>query len=468
MSSMKRMMAWGVLGFLSLPGIAEAGSYEDAVGAAAVGFVNFVNLNGNGGSTTVRPDFRGLPSMPGGGGAGFAEIVKEALAPYSIKIGGRAKYSLVAHLELSDDSKTAQLKVSVLNAKGVTVHKIESLPIIDDPRSLAEVLGIPTDFGPIGDVSLRQEVFKREFEDREFFTGSLDGGAGKTLLFSDARGRFGLGLRVAEKLRPFENRDGLPYTNLEFGETYELVLVNNTDMEVAANVKVDGVNVFHFTDTSVPGATRADGTKFKYWIVGPHREIVVRGWYQTSRRQLRFHITPVEEGAAAQAGLPLDDVGLVSVTFHASWEKDEQRPSDEPQVDRTIAMGDPKTTPQEDTTRLHHEPTPHNSPSTLDKPIAPKRNRRHRGSRFSRRSKPSHGFRSSGSPHSSHGPWSARGPGPSYGSAHGATETGSRTGTETSARVATGFGEEILTNSRGVHRTIGISRATLAFRYERE
>jgi len=391
----------------------QAATYDAVVEAAAKQLAGFIAEQGNA-KATVMPQFRGLPSMPGGGGAGFTEMLKEHLAPHGIQISSRADYSIEARLELNDQRTSALMVATVYNRNGKKVHEMGLLPQITDPKDLAETLGIPTYFGPEGDNNARQISFKNEFDDEQFYSASADGVTPHTLLFSDAGGKYGMGIRVGEKMRPFENRDGLPYTKLDFGEQYTLFLINNTDQEVAANVKIDGVNVFHFADTD---ARRPDGSRLKYWIVKPNSTLEVKGWHKNNSKQLRFAITPVEEGAAAKAGITLEDVGLVTATFHSSWQGD-NKPSDEPQVTRTSTF---KITRRVPVTLMREVPYTVKLPN---------------GETVTRTKTESY---------------------TAYREVHEARQ-----------KVSTGFGEEVLANTNGVNRTIGISRATLAFRYDRK
>jgi len=390
--------------FIAWQPTVEGAKYEDVVKAAAETFASYAGRNGEK-DITVRPQFRGLPSMPSGAGAGFTELLKVYLAPRGIQIGSRAKYSLEARLELTEKKQSARMIASVYDQNGRRVKEIDSLPLIDDPKDLAEVLGIPIHFGPVSNQESRRKKFPERFNSKQIFAGSSSDGTRRGVLYSDRSGKYGIGLRVDNKVRPFENREGLAYTKLDFGEQYSLFLTNSTDEEVVVNVKIDGVNVFHFSDKD---ARRPDGSKYKYWIVPPKSTMNVRGWYKNSSRQLRFAITPVTEGAAAKAGIPLENVGMVTATFHASWVGD-ARPTSEPPIIRkyTISRSVPRVVSREIKVKL-----------------------------------PDGSFQTK-------------------------TVYETRTKSVQEERTATGFGEEIMVNTKGANRTIGISRATVAFRYER-
>lgn len=399
-----------VVASAGLPRQALCGTYRDAVMQLASEFAEYsrsgqapVNVDM---AITVIPKFRGLPSTPGGGGAGFVEFFKEDLAPNGILIDRKAPLIVDARLELNEDSPGAILVASVLNKNGREIYAFNSRPIIDDPKDLAELVGIPVGFGPEGDSKKRESRFREDLDRGTFFVGTRGGLTPGSILFSDRNKGFGICLRVNGTSRPVKNHDGLPYIALQRGETYELILINNTDTEVAANVKIDGVNVFHFSDDD---ARRPDGQRLKYWVLAPRSETSVKGWFKNHSSQLAFRITPVQEGAAAAAGISLEDVGLVTASFHASWTGDSERPRDEPWVERSYSVTKmvPETRSRE-VTRI----SPDGVPELMTK---------------------------------------------QYTVMVPVMET----------RVSTGFGEEFLKNTIGLDRTIGISRGVVAFRYDR-
>jgi hypothetical protein len=280
---------------------------------------------------SVVPRFEGLPTMPGGGGAAYVEVLKDSLARQDVQISSRADHAVVSRLELVTDlrgEKSMQLVSTIRDKDGKDVHEIRAFPHITDGKELAETVGVPVHFGPAKNGDARRASFLKNLERATYFTAA-DG----YQVASWERGPYRMAIEVNGEPRPFHNQDGLPFTYLNEGETYTLTLINDSNAEAAVEVKVDGLNVFHFSD---PSDVRPDGSKYRYWIVAPRRKLVVKGWQKTASTASEFHVTPLEEGAAAQAGIPLDNVGLETATFYASWPQNRRQPGDEPAVERRV------------------------------------------------------------------------------------------------------------------------------------
>ena len=378
------------------PKVATASTLADAMTVTACDLANFLSREDE---QKVVPKFSGLLAFPGGTSIGFTEMLKEELASYGIRVSSRANYVFDAHLERTDSRGDRGFSVrligNVMNDRGKVVHKTES-GMIDDGKDLAEILGVSAHFGPVTG-PLRTVSFRRSYDEE---TIHLD--KERKILFGGEKTLYGIEVKVNNQPRRFtEDVEGLAYVDLRRGEEYEVVIHNHSKHEVAVELKIDGLNAFHFSEPSFRVDDDRGGTKprYKYWIarVGSC-ETKVMGWYKTNRRSSRFKITPIEESAVASAGIPFDDVGMVSATFFASWQEGRgQEPSDEPQIETIYTV-----------THFVSERM----------------------------------FRADGS---------------FYWVQKPVRET----------RVATGFGTDVVTQSTGVKRIIGVPRATIAFRYTR-
>ncbi len=370
------------------PKLATASTLADAMVLTACDLANFLSREDE---QKVVPKFSGLLAFPGGTSIGFTEMLKEELASYGIRVSSRANYVFDAHLERTDSRGDRGFSVrligNVMNDRGKIVHKTESR-MIDDGKDLAEILGISTHFGPVTG-PLRVASFRRAYDEE---TIHLDDD--RKVLFGGEKSLYGIEVRVNNQPRHFtEDVEGLAYVDLRQREEYSILIHNHSNHEVAVELKIDGLNSFHFSEPSF----RADGSpRYTYWIAHARScKTEVVGWYKTNRRSSRFEITPFEESAVASAGIPFDKVGMISATFYASWKGG--RPSDEPLVETVY---------------------------TVRKPVWETRMR-----------------------------------------ADGSTYKSYKLVAEN--RVATGFGRDVGTQTNGVRRTIGVPRATIAFRYTR-
>src|SRR5262249_61767883 len=81
---------------------------------------------------------------------------------------------------------------------------------------------------------------------------------GGTTILAGEKSPFGLEVLVNGAAVPPQDRDGLAYTPLRREQEYTVRLVNRSEMEAAARLSIDGLNVFTFLDEKQP-ATVADG-----------------------------------------------------------------------------------------------------------------------------------------------------------------------------------------------------------------
>ena len=136
---------------------------------------------------------------------------------------------------------------------------------------------------------------------------------------------------------------GRPFASIPQDQVYAIRLLNHAEHEAAVSLTIDGVNVFHFSE-QVPAP--------KYWVV-PRRqgttpgETIVRGWDKNAGQSLEFKVVDFPDSAAARIKLdPNQGIGLITATFAACWENEQDRPRSEGRT-RSTGFGsevvDPKT-----------------------------------------------------------------------------------------------------------------------------
>jgi hypothetical protein len=408
------LMLSGVAGFGPAPALSAP---LDEVLAGTIGEI--AQSLKDRGIDKVIPKYNGVLTFPGGNVQGMTEKVKEGLAPYGIQISSRADHVLETRFVRSDEESERAFRLrfegTLVDKRGRAVASFKSQDEVDDGKDLAELTGTTAHFRPHPNGQSRGADFLRDLDKHTIFVANES-----TRLFSSQEAQFGIELKVRGTPRRFrEKEEGLAYVTLDQGEEYALVLFNNSRQEMSVTLKVDGVNVFHFCEErEFNFTTDKMEPKFSKWVIPPGQKAEILGWFKSSRTTSRFRITPVEEGAAAIAGLPLDEVGIVTATFQASWPESQSPPRDEPfAVVMGEAAGDEGNNPG---SAAPSSPAPSSPDSRSPAPT-------------------------SAAP-------------PTLGSARPK---------QVNKDIATGFGEEIRTNFNGVKREHGVPRATIAFRYEK-
>ena len=388
------------------------------------------------GISKVTPKYTGVLTFPGGNTQGMIEKLKEGLAPHGVQIAARAEHVLETRFVRSDEENENAFRLrfegTLVDKRGRAIANFKSLDEVDDGKDLAELTGTTAHFRPDAGGRSRGVDFLRDLDKHTIFVAN-----DSTRLFSSQDALYGIELKAAGSPRRFrEKEEGLAYVTLDQGEEYSLVLFNNSRQEVSVTLKVDGVNVFHFCEErEYSFVTDKMEPKFSKWVIPPGQKAEILGWFKSSRTTSRFRITPVEEGAAALAGISLDEVGIVTATFQASWPGSQSPPGDEPQV---FAVRSDDSAP------------------ASAAPAAPASAAPTFGSAAPGSSAPTLG---------SAAPTGSAGNAGNLGSA--APGAGAPRPKKVNKDIATGFGEEVRTNFNGVKREHGVPRATIAFRYEK-
>lgn len=132
--------------------------------------------------------------------------------------------------------------------------------------------------------------------------------------------------------RPVTLNQDKPFVELRTQDIYGVRLINNSSHEAAVDLRIDGVNSFAFSST---GST--------YWIVAPHSHSDILGWHRDNSITTEFKVVNnFPDTAAARLNLkPSARIGLITASFSACWQKNADRPADEPDGDgRGTGFGD--------------------------------------------------------------------------------------------------------------------------------
>jgi hypothetical protein len=137
---------------------------------------------------------------------------------------------------------------------------------------------------------------------------------------------------------------------IQRGETYAVRLINDSDLEAAVQLRIDGLSMFSFSELRQPGKIRdkmgmlVENPKkgeplYSVVILAPKRDAVIPGWHVNNKKSDSFLVTEFAKSGAALLK-PTGGIGTISATFQAAWEKDALPPKDEPGKKRGVGSGD--------------------------------------------------------------------------------------------------------------------------------
>lgn len=171
--------------------------------------------------------------------------------------------------------------------------------------TIVHALGIPAELKPTDLEHQRGEhLLDRMRKGRE--ADELQG----TRIPAEKGSPFAIEVLVKRKAKKPSVLGGFAYVELAKDDVYQVKLINDAEFETAVDLRVDGLSMFRFSE--------AKG--LRYMIVPPKSSVVIAGWHASFQKAVEFKITEYPQSAAASVGQPVEETGVITATFHASWE----------------------------------------------------------------------------------------------------------------------------------------------------
>ncbi|CAN5430928.1 hypothetical protein BH11PLA2_BH11PLA2_12090 [soil metagenome] len=140
-----------------------------------------------------------------------------------------------------------------------------------------------------------------------------------------------------EKGRAVSVKDGCAFVDIKKTEYYRVRVHNNAKFDVAVKLSIDGLDQFIFSDAEFKENGKP---KFEYMVIAKGKSAVISGWFINLKQLDGFVITEYAKSAVAELNASQGEIGQISVQFHAAWETDAQKPSDETGKDVATGRGD--------------------------------------------------------------------------------------------------------------------------------
>ncbi|MEZ6064943.1 MAG: hypothetical protein R3B90_04380 [Planctomycetaceae bacterium] len=287
--------------------------------------------------------FSGPPTFPSASGPALVQMFHDEFLKHEIDVKARAKVGLAGEYSITEtpifDSQLGrevpQLAVKIsgrlvdpfgsvltnFNTQGVIEGKFEET--VAGPETVVETIGLtahlPADGTPhqidgILRDSLVQPTHKVE--------------AGNTRLRSSPDSPYAIEILVDGHACPIRIEDDLPFVEIRKGQTYAVKIYNESHFDAAANLLIDGMSVFTFSDVRETAGPKKGQPKYSVYIVKQGDSPILKGWHKTNQHVESFLVTDFAESAAARLG-QTQDIGTITVTFAAAWPKGSPPPPDE-------------------------------------------------------------------------------------------------------------------------------------------
>jgi hypothetical protein len=125
----------------------------------------------------------------------------------------------------------------------------------------------------------------------------------------------------AQPRSPSKEHSDFPFVPVGVGEIYEVIVHNDSNVEIAAALSVDGLDQFTFSEDRNP---ETGSPKFTCFIVAPRSSLTIPGWHKTVDKKrndnfLSFLVTKYGDGASKFVPHPdRARVGVITVAISMS------------------------------------------------------------------------------------------------------------------------------------------------------
>jgi hypothetical protein len=290
--------------------------------------------------------FTGPSRASSSSGPGIKKILIEELQKQGIRVQARAKLEVKGdYLDVLDkDSQllALRIKASVLDRQGEVVVVLDKR--IEDRNLLAQILGVnKTDLGDGITPEQESQAIKKSIDHPSV-------GVAGTNIQADPKSPYAMEIHIkwGNQFRPQRPivEDGQAFVQIQRGQVFAVNLINNTDSDAAAELTLDGLSMFAFSENK----------NYRHIIIPRRSRTLIKGWHRTNQVSDAFLITEYSKSAVAELLANPDQIGTITATFAAAWDPNEGPPSDEgakfrDPFNQAVGRGQPVHTPYREVRR---------------------------------------------------------------------------------------------------------------------
>jgi hypothetical protein len=343
--SLQRTILAYIAGLLLLvPGV-TFGSQEmrKEMGELAKGIKGF--LDGRNAESIAIGQFTGPANLPTSAGPGLVQVLSEELQKLKVNVKTRAELGLKGEYRLTevpaenpDDARLGKKVLALKVQASIEDSFGNSLLDVDFQRTVRGADGVAGMIGLTASLDPKATEIERDRELRKQLTNPAPI-ITSTVIRSRPESLCGMEMIVNDEPRLPVERDGLAYVGITRGELYGVRLYNDSDIEMAVSLRIDGLSMYAFSEVRYVDGPRRGEPRYSMVILAPHKFVTVPGWHVTNEKTDRFMVMEYAKSAAASLNHTAN-VGTITATFQASWPDGEPAPADEPGRARGQGNGD--------------------------------------------------------------------------------------------------------------------------------
>ncbi len=276
-------------------------------------------------------------------GSGLKKALIDGLRKAGFKVVGRAGVTIKGEYSILEGHKTVEGTDQVFAVARISFQLLrQGQAFFDSERDLAlanrPYVSNPEDVSRLGGLNATIDPTRPASENARRMIRGEDGTPEieiKGTVFRPRGSPYALEMLVAKRVpqktpksedykpREVTLRDGRPFLRVSPGEVIAIKIINQSDYDAAVKTFIDGLSLFAFCED------KQITTDFV--IQNKLTQSLCLGWFRTRDKADAFQVAelPSDDSDAPLLKNP-SEIGSITVAFAAAWEKDEDRPRDEP------------------------------------------------------------------------------------------------------------------------------------------
>lgn len=279
--------------------------------------------------------FNGPANFPTSAGPGLTQMLTEELQKKGLTVKARARYGLKGEYRLTevpsenpDDARLGtkvlamNIRANIENEFGKSAFDFSFDRKIRGEATVTGLMGAPVSLPPGGTEKERDKELREQIvEPKSAIKGSV--------VRTKPDSPYAIEVIAGGEPCPAENKDGLAFITLQRDQLYSVKLYNDTDLEAAVQLSIDGLSMFAFSKMKHTTGPKKDQPLYTVVVIPPRKATLIHGWHVDNESSDRFVITEYAKSAAATIN-HTTNIGTITASFQACWPVGSNPPADEP------------------------------------------------------------------------------------------------------------------------------------------
>ncbi len=292
-------------------------------------------LDGRSEDSIAIGEFTGPANIQTSSGPGIVQTLSEELTKRKVTVKARATLGVKGTYSLAElpaeNRDDARLGVKVLAVKvkaivedtfGNPLSDLSFERTIRGEATVVSMIGLTASLPTAGTERERDKHLRERLIDPKPVIQ-------RTVIRSDAKSPYGIEIVIGKQPRAATDRDGLAFVSIQRGEVYAVRLINDSSLDAAVQLRIDGLSVFDFSELRHKDGEQKGEPLYTTLIVPAKSNALIPGWHRTNDKSDTFKVTAYADSAAATLKHTAS-IGTITAIFQAAWPEGATAPADEP------------------------------------------------------------------------------------------------------------------------------------------